>query len=238
MLRNRDEDGLVLLHQLHGVPVRRLLQSKFGAVLDDDELDEAINDALLKAWNAANPFDPERVHASGEPVTAASWFGLIAKRCCLHLVERRRRRPPTLGEANDHAARPDGDDLAARDLMLEVQQGLEKLPPLQAGVLGLDLVNGGPTDGAELAEKLGTTPQSAHVARCRGRRSLGEFLRSLGHSVTSHLTGGSEPRPRARPTGRSSRKVKEKEEEKESRACPASKPGKPRPRPPRSGGSP
>jgi RNA polymerase sigma factor (sigma-70 family) len=179
LLQKGDQRGLRQLLEDHGGLVRERLRRRFPRVLDDSELDEALNLATIQVWRAASTYDP----AIG-PLRA--WFSVIANNCALKLLAQRKRAGFTLGHDLDQEEATRAPAAAAlssarQRLMSDTLACLERLPPLQRAILQADLAAGGTAPAAALAEQLGTTHNSIYVSRLKGLRSLRRMLAQMGH---------------------------------------------------------
>jgi RNA polymerase sigma-70 factor (ECF subfamily) len=180
LLQQGDQEGLLRLLHDHGALIKAKLRKDFGRVLDDSEVDDAMQAMLLRVWQAAVRFDPRKG-------TLRAWATVIARNCALRIIERRRRQAPP-GERNlDAMAAGDvGPILPAserqrlrRDLILCI----EALPRLQREVLLADHRCGGIAAADALAAQFGTTPNSIYVSRQKARKTLRTALLALGHDV-------------------------------------------------------
>src|SRR4051812_7667403 len=56
-IRRGDQDAMRLLLRSHGSRVQGALTKRFGEILSDYEIEEAIQDAALKVWTAIGTYD-------------------------------------------------------------------------------------------------------------------------------------------------------------------------------------
>jgi RNA polymerase sigma-70 factor, ECF subfamily len=172
-----------LRHDLHAHCYRML-----GSAHDADD---ALQDALLRAWRALGRFEGRS--------SLRSWLYTVATRTCLDLIETRRRRalPVDLGPASDHtvvdaAPRTDvawlgpypdtdvGDGRAAPDARYERREAVElafvaalqHLPGNQRAALLLFDVLG--FSVAEIATMMNTSTTSVNSALARARKVLAQ----------------------------------------------------------------
>ncbi|MEU7873719.1 sigma-70 family RNA polymerase sigma factor [Dactylosporangium sp. NPDC049140] len=146
------------------------------------EAEDLVQETLLRAWRAADRFDPQRA-------SVRTWLHRIATNACLNALEGRARRPlPSgLGPAGDdpHAPltpsldvpwlQPFPDDPAATleqraGLRLAFVAALQLLPARQRAVLLLREVLQLPA--AEVAEALDTSVASVNSSLQRARATL------------------------------------------------------------------
>lgn len=173
-------------------PLRRELHAHCYRMLGSThDADDALQDALLRAWRGLPGFVGRG--------SLRSWLYTVATRTCLDLVAGRARRalPVDLGPANEHAApadRPDHDVAwlgpypdaglaagpAAPDVRYEQREAVElafvaavqHLPGNQRAALLLFDVLG--FSAAEIAAMLGASTTSVNSALARARRVLAE----------------------------------------------------------------
>jgi RNA polymerase sigma-70 factor, ECF subfamily len=154
-----------------------------GAVHDAED---AVQETMLRAWRAADRYDPELA-------SVRTWLYRIATNVCLTACERRRRRamPVDLGPAGDDPTgplvpdtevawlQPLPDELHAdpagvvdhrADVRLAVVAALQRLPARQrAAVILRDALD---LPAADIATVLDTTPTAVHSALQRARATL------------------------------------------------------------------
>jgi RNA polymerase sigma-70 factor (ECF subfamily) len=195
-----DFERLIAPHraELHAHCYRML-----GSVHDAED---ALQDALLRAWRGLERFEGRS--------SLRSWLYTIATNSCLRLIERRPKRvlPIDYGPAHDPHDDPApplvesvwiepypdaglADGLASPDARYEQRESVElafvaalqHLPPRQRAVLILRDVLG--FSGAEVAQALQTTPKAVYSALQRAHRTVEsqlpehtqqQTLRSLG----------------------------------------------------------
>lgn len=160
-----------------------------------DDADDALQDAMLRAWRGLGGFEPRA------PFRA--WLYRIATNVCLRLMEGRRRRPGAL-DADEAAVaaylQPYPDELLAalpapapgpdavveerESLALSVVSAMQLLPPRQRVVLVLRDVLG--WSARETAELLDTTVAGSNSALQRARERL-DTLRRDGALARDHM---------------------------------------------------
>ncbi|MPZ00653.1 MAG: sigma-70 family RNA polymerase sigma factor [Actinophytocola sp.] len=173
-------------------PLRRQLHAHCYRMLGSThDADDALQDALLRAWKGLTGFDGRS--------SLRSWLYVVATRTCLDSVERRGRRalPVDLGPASDRVRAdqvpradvawlgpyPDaglGHGPAAPDASYEQREAVElafvaacqHLPGNQRAALLLFEVLG--FSAAEIADMMGTSPTSVNSALARARKTMAD----------------------------------------------------------------
>jgi RNA polymerase sigma-70 factor, ECF subfamily len=171
-----------------------------------DDADDALQEALLRAWRGLERF--ERRSSIG------TWLYRIATNCCLQLAARRPRRRLSLDHAPAAAPhtppgeplsesvwiQPYPDELLARDataasalyeqretIELAFVATLQHLPPRQRAVLLLrDALE---FSAAEVAELLDTSVASVNSALQRARQAVEERVPEPSQQATLHSLG-------------------------------------------------
>ena len=170
------------------------------------DADDALQDALLRAWRALPQLE--------ERSALRSWLYRIATNSCLRLIERRPRRvlpidygPPA--DAHDDPAAPlvdsvwlepypdalVGEGYAAPDARYEQRESVElafvaalqHLPARQRAVLILRDVLG--FSGAEVAAQLDTSPEAVYSTLQRAHRSVNQQLPEHSQQATLRSLG-------------------------------------------------
>jgi RNA polymerase sigma-70 factor (ECF subfamily) len=170
------------------------------------DADDALQDALLRAWRALPRFEGRS--------SLRSWLYQIATNCCLRLIERRPRRvlpidygPPA--DAHDEPAAPlvesvwlepyPDDALAGgytapearyeqrESVELAFVAALQHLPARQRAVLILRDVLG--FSGAEVASVLDTSPEAVYSALQRAHRTVDQQLPERSQQATLRSLG-------------------------------------------------
>lgn len=149
-----DRDAFAAIVRARWVPLVRLARSVVG----DGDAEDAVQDALVVAWNQLSKLrDPE---------SCSAWLSQIALRTCLRRVRWRWRWLP-LEEA------PEGSVENRPDQAIDIQRMLQGLAPRQRAVLHLTVIEGR-TD-REIADLMGITAASVRSHRRRARQSLERF---------------------------------------------------------------
>jgi RNA polymerase sigma-70 factor (ECF subfamily) len=203
--RGGDEDAFRRLVEPHRNELHAHCYRMLGSL---DDAEDAVQDALLRAWRGLAGFEGRS--------SLRSWLYAIATNTCLDLIRRRRRRvlPTDYGPATD----PEDESEAPRiesasiepypDEALDLEPGfaspaaryerreavelafiaaLQHLPPRQRAVLILRDVLG--FSGREVAEALDTTVGSVNGALHRARQAIGDRLPDESQQATLRALG-------------------------------------------------
>jgi RNA polymerase sigma-70 factor (ECF subfamily) len=163
----RDETALT---EFHAIMADRLYSMALRMLDDREAAAEVLQDAMVRLWNSATRFDPER----GDGFT---WSAMILRGLCLDRLRRRRRELP--GAVNELTAEiPSGtpggmEDLFFRETITLVQRAMESLEPAERDCLRTALFH--PDSTAEHAAALGL---SAGALKVRIHRAM-QRLRAL-----------------------------------------------------------
>jgi RNA polymerase sigma-70 factor (ECF subfamily) len=188
-------------------PYRTELQAHCYRMLGSaHDAEDALQDALLRAWRAMPQFEGRS--------SLRTWLYRIATNSCLRLIERRQRRvlpidygPPA--DPHDEPAEPlvesvwiepypdDGvaDGLAGPEARYEQRESVELafvaalqlLPARQRAVLILRDVLG--FSGAEVADALETTPKAVYSALQRAHKTVDQHLPARAQQQTLRSLG-------------------------------------------------
>jgi RNA polymerase sigma factor (sigma-70 family) len=160
-------------------------------MLDNLDIDEAINQATVRVWRSGRSFDQERG-------SLAAWFFVVARNCARRILESRvrlRAEPLPASLTADRVAQPDAGTGSAAGAgsrhahdaqpqwEIDLYNCIDALPPQQRAVMLLDLAAGGNAIGSEVARELGTSVNSVYVSRANGRRAVRLAMEALGHRV-------------------------------------------------------
>lgn len=145
--------------------------------MSDPEIDDAMSRATMKAWRAADSFDPDKG-------TLRAWFFVIARNAVHEILrDQKRRRWETRGDEVERLAADDEipSSPPAR-FLATLRRCIEKLPRLQRAIIEADLKTGDVADANELAERLRTTKNSIYASRSIARKALKRFLLEQGYA--------------------------------------------------------
>ncbi|MGH8860398.1 MAG: RNA polymerase subunit sigma-70 [Jatrophihabitantaceae bacterium] len=177
-----DRAGFEELAQRHR---RELHVHCYRMLTSFDEAEDAVQDTLLRAWQARERFD-------GGPL-ARAWLYRIATNVCLNVIRSRPRLtsfadvpwlqpyPDTL---LDEAEQPDQVAVARETIELAFLAALQVLPPRQRGaLLARDVLA---MSAAETADLLDTTVPAANSALQRARATMQNHLPSHRSDWRAH----------------------------------------------------
>jgi RNA polymerase sigma factor (sigma-70 family) len=192
LLRAGQADGIRHLLADHSGAVLTALRRTFGRFLTALEVEEALEIAVVRIWQAGAATPPANA-------TLRSWLYVIARNAGLSMVRRRRRRHELpLDEFAEMLAQMASGVVEQERLrrLADLHHCLCELPPLQRAVLQADLDANGAADAAGLAARFATSPRVVYVARSRGRAELRRMMQRLGHYVPARdATGQPVDRP-------------------------------------------
>lgn len=146
---------------------------------------DALQDAMIAAFRRAGSFRGE--------AAVTTWLHRIVVNACLDQHRRRKSRPTTTWIETLHEREHDRDDVANRELQIELERALTELPEDQRAAIVLVDVEGYSVDeAAQILE----CPSGTIKSRCsRGRAKLAKRLEQVrnpdaGHGVLPQQQGG------------------------------------------------
>ena len=170
-----DQDGLRLLLERYGGRMKGFLVKRYADILQEGELDEALNVAVYNIWRFAERYD------EGKGLLP-SWCIRIAQRAAQSIVRREKKHrsknleyDASYDPADDRPAEEtvQASDRAADPKREDLHRAIETLPPLQKAIIKADLAaESGLADAGRLAEIHGTTKNSIYVSRNKARENL------------------------------------------------------------------
>jgi RNA polymerase sigma-70 factor (ECF subfamily) len=173
LIARADEHALAELYRRFG---RTAYGLAFRILRDDALAQDAVQEAFLGVWRAADRFLAERAKPS-------TWVLTLVHRRAVDLVRREQRRRAEPLEADDDAAAvaasDDPDDFVRRE---QVRSALGQLPPEQREAIELAYY-GGYTQ-SELAERLG---QPLGTIKSRMFAGLARLRDLLGEDASAQL---------------------------------------------------
>jgi RNA polymerase sigma-70 factor, ECF subfamily len=185
---NGDTDAFSELVQRHRDRMWAVALRTLG---DHEEAADAVQDAFLSAYRAANRFRGD--------AAVTTWLHRIVVNACLDRVRRRTVRPvvPMGDDATlDSVAPKNSDPTAAHEVSLDVSQALQRIPFEQRAALVLvDMMGYAVEEAAKVLE----VPPGTIKSRCaRGRARLAPLLGHLRNQrrapgVESAEEGGGTP---------------------------------------------
>lgn len=186
MMMEGNEEGLRALLRKYGGKVRGALRRRFGTVLDEDQLDEALNLAALRAWRFAHRYDDKLA-------SLGVWFWSVTRNVAKNILREELRwnhgelefdpeYDPAEWAADDgEEEAPAENEARQKKLLADFHTVVGALPPLQKAIIEADLAAGGPAGAAALAAKHGTTKASIYVSRNKARATIAKEMVRLGH---------------------------------------------------------
>lgn len=162
---------------------RELLVHCYRMLGSIDDAEDAVQDALIRAWHGRNTFQ--------RPISLRAWLYRIATNACLDTIERRKRGRGS-GERLGVGPFPDnllGDPEAGPEARYDAHESisfafltvLQLLPPRQRAVLLLrDVLS---WRAAEVAELLNLTVPAVNSALHRARTTVSRQYPSLSRAV-------------------------------------------------------
>jgi RNA polymerase sigma-70 factor (ECF subfamily) len=154
----------------------RLWAVALRTLADREEAADALQDALLSAYRAAERFRGDSA--------VTTWLHRIVVNACLDRIRRRQARPTVPLPEQDTSPAPTPD----RDTVLDVRAALAQLPAEQRAALVLVDLEGYPV--AEAAAMLGVAEGTVKSRCARGRARLAVLL---GHLRTPHGVNSGSP---------------------------------------------
>lgn len=134
-----------------------------------DDAADALQDAMVSAFRRAGSFRGE--------AAVTTWLHRIVVNACLDQHRRRKNRPTTTWIETLHEQQTDRDDVANRELQIELERALAELPEDQRAAIVLVDVQG---YSVEEAAAVLECPAGTIKSRCsRGRAKLAMRLESV-----------------------------------------------------------
>jgi DNA-directed RNA polymerase specialized sigma24 family protein len=182
----QDDDptqGLRLLLETHSGKVRGWLKKKYKGVLDEAEIESAMNLAAAQIWKFAPNYDESKG-------TLAGCFLVFARNAAVSVLR---------GERKHHENRKDYEEILRGDVpqaqpcdapppdskqgkvLSDFDTAIVSLPPLQKSIVLADLKSDGTAEAGRLAERLGISVNSVYVNRNRAHENLHKRMIELGH---------------------------------------------------------
>lgn len=197
LLHASDTQGLWHLVADHGGRVKAMLRKEFKNLLDHLEIDDALNQATHRVWQARARLDLARG-------TLRAWYYSIARNCSIRLLTAKRgpnalRFVDDLDAVSPQAGPTEASSIEALDRRRALYEAIDKLPAQQRAVLLADLAAGGLADTKLLMEQLGTSANSIYVARATGLKAVRAHLAALGYPPREDEEEGGREARRAMP---------------------------------------
>lgn len=189
-LRRNDEQALEIVLDRFGGSVRSRLATRFGMVMDELELDDALSRALFQLWRYRDRYDPQRS-------SLATWFYLLARTAAFDLLRERAdweqaesavgspaEECPVGPEEQEELGRPAGPNIRIERL----RELLEKMSALDRRILlAFAEAEGEGNWAAALATEL---RMPAATIRSRKLRALAQIRESFLATTAAESEGG------------------------------------------------
>jgi RNA polymerase sigma-70 factor (ECF subfamily) len=158
-----DPHAFGLLFQRHR---DRLWAVALRTASNPDDAADALQDAMVSAFRRAGSFRGE--------AAVTTWLHRIVVNACLDQHRRRRNKPTTTWIETLHETEHTADDMANRELQIELERALRDLPDDQRAAIVLVDVEGYSVDDA--AQILLCPPGTVKSRCARGRAKLAKRL--------------------------------------------------------------
>lgn len=176
-MMEQDEQALAKVLELYGPRVNGYLRRKFGDVLREPELAEALNVAAFNLWRFADRFRPEKGSLRG-------WFITIARNAAKSLLRSESRHvakeleyEPEYDPADCSDDAPPVDSKEHRRLK-ELDNILNtKLTGFEQIVALNDFKAGGEADAGRLAAQHGKSKQMVYTTRSKVKKKITGWMR-------------------------------------------------------------
>lgn len=174
------DDSLAIILTKYTPRVKGYLHKQFGRVLQEADVNVALNQAVVNLWQNIQSYD------SGKS-TLLGWFIRIAHNAALDELRKERRqaagelvaepefRPVKASERHEHVA----ETKAERRLRLMLRVITHELKGNRRVVAMADLQAGGTADRQELAARLGIPVTQVDVTRTQTRKRIRERVQQL-----------------------------------------------------------
>jgi RNA polymerase sigma-70 factor (ECF subfamily) len=176
------DDSMVLAELLRsfGPQAASALRRRFGGLLSDADLEEALSDALFHVWQARARFDPTKAKLS-------TWFYILARNAAVSSL---RRRPQGINRNVEDSAMafvkqesPAEQSAERSRLLTELKVALKSLTPRERIVIEAYIGSGGEGNwAAEIAEEVGVPPRHIRVIRLRAFDKVKKRLIAQGYT--------------------------------------------------------
>jgi RNA polymerase sigma-70 factor (ECF subfamily) len=170
-IARREPEALAELYRIWG---DRLFSMALHWIRDEGAAKEVAQDCLLRIWQKAGDFDPEKSRGF-------TWCAMILRGLCLDWLRHRRRREGVWQDWQTAAAlavpaRSGVEDLAFRETVTRVREALTRLDAEEAESVGVALFDPGTLQdhAARWQVPLGTVKIRIHRAMLKLRKMLAE----------------------------------------------------------------
>ncbi len=174
-----EKEALREVLRRHLEPIKEVLEGKYGTTVQQADIDDAVNRAILKLWQKAGEYKKKRG-------SLGAWLYMMAESAVVDVYRREkkhRRRHPILPDEYDVAeqceespelTKEEKKELKDLDNIIE-----NKLPPLQKAIIKADLIVGGTADAGSLAELHNTSKNSIYVSRSKAHETIRREMTKL-----------------------------------------------------------
>ncbi|GAA2905662.1 hypothetical protein GCM10010517_71850 [Streptosporangium fragile] len=174
--RAGDESALRQVQERYG---RALFATALNLLGDPGLAEEAVQDALVRAWRGAGHFDASR--------ELAPWLYRIVRRCAVD-VHRRHSRHPATAPLDELPAALEAVREVPAERLWTVRSAVRRLEPPQREVVELLYYDG--LTHRDVADRLGIPLGTVKSRVFRAHRHLGELLGSAPRAAEAAGTGG------------------------------------------------
>lgn len=181
-LKDRNEDGLRALLQVHMPRVRAALENRYGSRIDAEEIETVVQQLLWKLWNRPDIYDAKKG-------ALGPWLVRIADNATKDLIKgvgrKRMRRamqddPDQLEAIESPIEAPSGPSPRQAEWLKALEEVRRTLPPRQQEVIDADIAADGKAESERLAERLGISKGAVEVARSKAWSRIREELKRRG----------------------------------------------------------
>ena len=153
---------------------RKLYATCYRMLTDAQEAEDAAQDSLLKLWNYAASWDPDKAKLS-------TWLYTVTTNTCRDIL-RKRRAILVEHDDNRESDGPDGVDVVeSKQRARIVKRAIAELPERQRQALVLSYYQG--LSHKEIGDIMDSTPKSIEGLVARARNDLKERLGALQEAI-------------------------------------------------------
>lgn len=163
----QEPDALTRLLELYGPTARGYLKKRYGHVLCDADNMAVLTNAVSRAWQYGDSYDPSR--------SLKSWFLRIVQTQAIDMIKDRMEHRGVAFDLQRHDRPEVCDepiDKKTKQRIDALERCIEKLEGKQKAIIQADLATDDVASAAWLAEKLGTTANSIYASRNKARENL------------------------------------------------------------------
>lgn len=175
-----DKEALREVLRRHLEPIKEVLEGKYGTTVQPDDIDGAVNGAIMKLWRKAGEYDEKRG-------SLGAWLYTMAESAVIDVYRREkkhRKKHPVLPDEYDAAEvceeEPPELTKAQKQELKDLDHIIETtLPPLQKAIIKADLIVGDTADAGSLAELHNTSKNSIYVSRNKAHETIRREMTKL-----------------------------------------------------------